>query len=81
MRSILVPADEQSHAFVVRIWEERRDIPGAPAIWRGFVCDARGGARVYFNTLAALCAYLAQQTGIALSGAGNEIDESRGPLQ
>lgn len=60
----MVPADEQSHAFVVRIWEERRDIAGAPTIWRGVVCDARGGARVYFDTLPALCRYLARQTGI-----------------
>ncbi len=58
-------SDERNHAFVVRIWEERRDIADAPVIWRGVVCDARGGGRVYFNTLPALCTYLARHAGIA----------------
>jgi hypothetical protein len=81
---MVMPADAQSHAFVVRIWEERRDIPGAPPVWRGFVSDARSGARIYFDTLPALCAFLARQTGIAgltACGAIIESNDPRGPLQ
>jgi hypothetical protein len=81
---MMMPADEQSHAFVVRIWEERRDIPGASPIWRGVVSDARSGARIYFDTLPALCAFLARQTGIdglAACEACIEIDDPRGPLK
>ena len=76
-----MPADEQTHAFVVRIWEERRDIADAPAIWRGFVRDVRGGPPVYFKTLPALCTYLARHTGIAgitACGLGSDADEVHG---
>lgn len=52
--------DEQSHAFVVKIWHERRDVPGAELVWRGSVDDVRGGPRVYFNSLVTLCNYLAR---------------------
>lgn len=50
--------DEQSHAFVVKIWHERRDLAGAASVWRGSVDDVRGGPRVYFDSLATLCRYL-----------------------
>jgi hypothetical protein len=76
----MMPADAESHAFVVRIWEERREIADAPAIWRGFVCDVRNGTRVYFTTLPTLCAYLAGQTGITgntACGPGGDRDEPR----
>jgi hypothetical protein len=78
---MMMPFEARSHAFVVRIWEERREVAGAPAIWRGFVCDVRSGARVYFTTLAALCSYLAGQTGIAglPTGAGDDADDTREP--
>jgi len=45
---------EQSHAFVIKIWHERRDIVGAEPVWRGSVNDVEGGPRVYFNSLATL---------------------------
>ncbi len=56
--------DERSHTFVVRIWEERRDVPGAPSTWRGRVDDVRSGARRYFTTLEDLVAYLSSQSGM-----------------
>jgi hypothetical protein len=59
-----MPLSEQSHAYVVRIWHERRDITGARPIWRGSVNDAQGGPRVYFDTLAALCGFLARHAGL-----------------
>ncbi len=55
---------EQSHAFVIKIWHERRDIIGAEPVWRGSVNDVQGGPRVYFNSLATLCGYLARHAGI-----------------
>jgi hypothetical protein len=78
---MMMPLEAQSHAFVVRIWEERRDVAGAPAVWRGFVCDVRSGARVYFTTLAALCSYLAGQTGITglPAGTGDDTEGGREP--
>jgi hypothetical protein len=56
--------DERSHTFVVRIWEERRDVDGAPTTWRGRVDDVRTGARRYFARLEDMVAYLSQQSGM-----------------
>lgn len=57
--------DERSHTFVVRIWEERRDVADALPTWRGRVDDVRTGVRRYFTKLEDLVAYLSQQSGMA----------------
>lgn len=59
------PLDERSHTFVVKIWEERRDIAGVERTWRGSVDDIQGGTRVYFTTLAELSNYLRRRSGMA----------------
>ncbi len=59
-----MPLNEQSHAFVVKIWHERRDIAGAAPVWRGSVDDVRGGPRVYFDSLTTLCGYLARHADL-----------------
>ncbi len=56
--------DERSHTFVVRIWEERRDVADAPSTWRGRVDDVRTGVRRYFTTLEDLVSYLSSQSGM-----------------
>ena len=58
------PLDERSFAFYVKIWEERRDIVGADAVWRGSVDDVGGGDRLYFASLRELCAYLEHRSGM-----------------
>ena len=55
--------DERSHTFVVRIWEERRDLPEAVPTWRGRVDEVRTGVRRYFNSLDDLVAYLSSHSG------------------
>lgn len=60
------PLDERSHAFVVKIWEERRDLEGGPPLWRGSVEDVRDGTRRYFGTFPELCAFLGQHSGMAI---------------
>ncbi|MBV9327750.1 MAG: hypothetical protein JO352_28875 [Chloroflexi bacterium] len=62
--------DERSHTFVVRIWEERRDVADAVPTWRGRVDDVRTGVRRYFTTLEDLVAYLSRESGMA--GRGQE---------
>ncbi len=57
--------DERSHTFVVRIWEERRDVADALPTWRGRVDDVRTGVRRYFTTLEDLVSYLSHQSGMA----------------
>jgi len=59
--------DERSHTFVVRIWEERREVADALPTWRGRVDDVRTGLRRYFTTLEDLVAYLGHQSGMAES--------------
>jgi hypothetical protein len=60
----LKPIDERSYAFVVKVWEERRDIAGAAPTWRGSLDDVQRGDRVYFDTLAELCAHLREHAGL-----------------
>jgi hypothetical protein len=57
--------DERSYAFVVKIWEERRDISGAVPTWRGSVDDVQTGTRHYFDTLRDLSDYLYRRSGMS----------------
>ena len=63
------PIDERSFAFVVKVWEERRDIDGAAPTWRGSLDDVQSGDRVYFDTLAELCDQLRLHTGLERAAA------------
>jgi hypothetical protein len=56
--------DERSHTFVIRIWQERRDVSDALPTWRGRVDDIRAGSRTYFTTLEQLMEYLSDQSGM-----------------
>ena len=58
--------DERSHTFVVRIWEERRDLADAAPTWRGRVDDVRTGSRTYFSRLEDLVGYLSNQSGMVV---------------
>ena len=60
--------NEQSHAFIVKIWHERRDIAGAEPVWRGSVDDVQAGSRLYFDSLGVLCSYLTRHAGLAVDG-------------
>jgi len=57
---------EPSHAFIVRIWLEHRDIEDAEPIWRGEIEDlqavrSKEKKTVYFDNLEQLPIYFAQQ--------------------
>jgi hypothetical protein len=56
--------DKRTWAFVVTVWEERRDIDGACPEWRASVDDIRRGTRVYFDSFPELYAYLRAVTGV-----------------
>jgi hypothetical protein len=57
--------DERTGSFLVRIWEERRDLPDAPRVWRGSIVNVQTGDLTYFSTLLEVCRYLEQETGMA----------------
>lgn len=59
--------DERRYSFVIKIWEERRDIVGAEPTWRGSVDDVQQGDRQYFNTLVELSDYLKNRSGMRKS--------------
>lgn len=43
--------NETTHAFIVRIWMETRELKDAEPIWRGVIEHVGSGARVYFDQL------------------------------
>ncbi len=72
--------DERSHTFVIRIWQERRDVSDAPPIWRGRVDDVRAGSRAYFTSLEQLMEYLSGRSMMDLATPnGLELELSTEP--
>lgn len=48
-RERMLPGDR--HSFIVRIWWENRDLPGAEQQWRGMIEHVASGERRYFLDL------------------------------
>ena len=59
------PLDERSYAFVIRVWEERREGSGTPTTWRGSIDDVQRGTRSYFDSLRELSEHIRRQSGMA----------------
>jgi len=57
--------EHNSHAFIVRIWFEPREIPNLPVEWKGMIQHVAGGQQRYFNTFEQLVAFIAQETGLS----------------
>lgn len=51
--------ERQSHAFIVRIWTEPREIRETNVEWRGSVEHVPTGERCYVNNLDAITVFLA----------------------
>jgi hypothetical protein len=47
----VTPDDDYSPVFIVRIWRELRDTPGAPPEWRGRIEHLQSHRQAYFNEL------------------------------
>ena len=45
------PIVQDTKSFVVRVWQEPREIEGEPPVWRGWVEHVQSGDRVYFRDL------------------------------
>jgi hypothetical protein len=55
--------EDKTHAFIVRIWLERREMKGADAVWRGVVehiptDGQQQGERRYIRDLDEITAYI-----------------------
>jgi hypothetical protein len=51
---------EPTHAFIVRIWIEPRELKDAEPIWRGVIESVEGHKRVYFDRLDKMSTYFAR---------------------
>jgi hypothetical protein len=47
-----------AHVYVIRIWREGPSKPGAPALWRAWVEDARTRQRWGFGSVEAMLTFL-----------------------
>ena len=52
-----------AHSFIVRFWQEPREIPGARPEWRGSVEHVATGARRYLKELQELAGFILTHTG------------------
>jgi hypothetical protein len=50
--------EETTHAFIIRIWIEPREIEDAEPIWRGVIEHVGSGTRVYFDRLEQIVEHL-----------------------
>jgi len=51
--------EQYAHVFVVRIWREPREIPGASPQWRGVIERMSGGERRYVKDVDEISAFIA----------------------
>lgn len=61
--------DEDSAAFIVRVWIEPREVEGAPATWRGSIEYVGSGRVKYVTELDEFVRYV----GAVLKGMGVEF--------
>ncbi len=59
--------EENTHAFIVRVWREPREIEGAPPEWRGMIEHVGTGRRRYIKDLREITDFMAlylEQLGV-----------------
>jgi hypothetical protein len=66
------PLDQRTYTFIIKVWQERRDIPGAAVLWRGSATDVASKTRIYFDSLSELCDFLVQRCGMPASALGQD---------
>ena len=55
--------EENTHAFIIRLWQEPREIEGAAVEWRGMVLHVETNRRRYFNRLDDIVSFIAPYVG------------------
>jgi hypothetical protein len=50
--------EESDHAFIIRIWKEKREIESAPPVWRGVIEHAATGKKRYLQDLAHILTFI-----------------------
>ena len=62
-QGIMTYFEAEAHSFVMRIWQENRDDPDDPAVWRGWIEHVQSGQRHYFKELTEIPAIVAGYIG------------------
>jgi hypothetical protein len=55
---------EDTHSFVIRIWQEETDRRGRAVYWKGAVDHVGTGQRLYFSDLDWLVEFIRERTGL-----------------
>lgn len=50
--------EESDHAFIIRIWQESREIKGAQPAWRGVIEHVQSGYRQYLHDLSSITTFI-----------------------
>ncbi len=68
---------DRTHVFIVRIWQEPREVENAPTVWRGSAETVIEQKRIYFDKLSKLNSFIVAVTGATamLSDSGGRRDE------
>ena len=68
--------ESNAYSFVVKIWQERREVEGGEPLWRGRVDYIQGGEQVYFHCLEQLMAFFKEVTGNEMKMSSNEDEQN-----
>jgi hypothetical protein len=53
--------EEDTHSFIIRIWNAAEDRPGKPSAWRGSIDYVGNDKRLYFNDLNSVVCFIHEQ--------------------
>jgi len=56
--------DNETHAFIIRVWYESQDRDGKVVAWRGSIDHVGGNKRLYFQDLNGAVKFIQEQSGI-----------------
>jgi hypothetical protein len=57
--------ENETHAFIIRVWSEAQDREGNILTWRGSIDHVGGSKRLYFQDLDGAVRFIQEQTGIS----------------
>jgi hypothetical protein len=63
------------HAFVAKLWLERREIEGTQPEWRGRIDHVTSGRRIYFRDLSEITAFIHSFLQGALDISGDQEND------
>lgn len=56
--------ENETHAFIIRVWYEAQDNEGKILTWRGSIDHVGGNKRLYFQDLNGVVKFIQEQSGI-----------------